>query len=321
MEKSDAIGLSVAAAGHVLLVAALSLGLFRSDDARVIPPDAIEVTLADEVALRTSSPLPPLPAAAEAPEAGAPEDAAPAPAPEPEPVPAPTPAPAPRPEPKPVPAPKPTPAPKPEPKSQPKPAPQPKAQPKPKPAPTAKAESKPAEKPKPAQKAQAKPSPAPASKPAAKPTAKPAPAKSAATGEGKAAAPRGSRLGPNFLAGISTEKSAPAESGTGALSEAQARALNQEISRQLKPYWRAPTGADADQLVTILRWRLNRDGTIASGPELVSQSGKTASNAPQQDLHVEAAIRAVKAAAPFKLPPEYYDYWKTVSSSRFDKRL
>ncbi len=310
MERSDAIGLSVAAAGHVLLVAALSFGLFRSDDARIAPPDSIEVTLADEVALRTSSPLPPMPAAAEAPEVGAPEDAAPAPEPEPLPTPAPAPAPAPRPEARPDPAP----APRPEPKPQPKPQPKPK--------PTPKAEAKPAEKPKPTPKAEAKPvaKPAPA-KTTAKTAAKPAPAKSTSSGEGKATAPRGSRLGPNFLAGISTEKSAPAESGTGAISDAQARALNQEISRQLKPHWRAPTGADADQLITTLRWRLNRDGTIASGPELVSQSGKTVSNAPQQDLHIEAAIRAVRAAAPYKLPPEYFDYWKNVAAFRFDRRL
>lgn len=316
MERSDAIGLSVAAAGHVLLVAALSMGLFRFDDARVTPPDSIEVTLADEVALRTSSPLPPMPAAAEAPEVGAPEDAAPAPEPDPQPEPAPTPAPAPAPAPRPEPKPKPEPVPKPTPA----PRPEPKPQPKPKPAP--KAEAKPAEKPKPALKAETKPAakPTPANA-AAKPAAKPAPAKSASSGEGKAEKQRGSRLGPNFLAGISTEKSAPAESGTGAISDAQARALNQEISRQLKPHWKAPTGADADQLVTVLRWRLNRDGSIASGPELVSQTGKTASNAPQQQLHVEAAMKAVKAAAPFKLPAEFYDYWKTISSSRFDKRL
>lgn len=308
MERSDAIGLSVAAAGHVLLVAVLSLGLFWSDNAKVLPPDSIEVTLADEVALRTSSPLPPMPAVAEAPEVGAPEDVAPAPEPVPQPAPTPAPAPAPRPEPAPAPRPEPKP---PEPKPTPKPAPKP--QPKPKPAPKAEAQPKP----QPAKKTEAKPAP----KAAAKPAAKPAPAKSENSGEGKATAPRGSRLGPNFLAGISTEKSAPAESGTGAITEAQARALNQEISRQLKPHWRAPTGADADQLVTTLRWRLNRDGTIASGPELVSQSGKTASNSPQQDLHVEAAIRAVKAAAPFKLPPEYFDYWKNVAAFRFDRRL
>lgn len=314
MERSDAIGLSVAAAGHVLLVAALSFGLFRSDDARIAPPDSIEVTLADEVALRTSSPLPPMPAAAEAPEVGPPEDAAPAPEaeplPKPTPMPAPAPAPAPRPEPKPEPAPPPKPQPRP----------QPKPQPKPKPAP--RAEAKPAEKPKPSPKAEAKPAAkATPAKTSAKTAAKPAAAKSTSSGEGKAAAARGSRLGPNFLAGISTEKNAPAESGTGAISDAQARALNQEISRQLKPHWRAPTGADADQLITTLRWRLNRDGTIASGPELVSQSGKTASNAPQQDLHIEAAIRAVRAAAPYKLPPEYFDYWKNVAAFRFDRRL
>jgi hypothetical protein len=99
------------------------------------------------------------------------------------------------------------------------------------------------------------------------------------------------------------------------------RALNQEISRQLQPHWRAPSGADADQLVTTLRWRLNPDGTLAAGPELVSQTGVTDSNRPQAELHKEAAIKAVRAAVPLHLPPEYYDYWKNIVSFRFDKRL
>ncbi len=105
------------------------------------------------------------------------------------------------------------------------------------------------------------------------------------------------------------------------LSPEAARALKAEISRQLKPFWRAPTGADADKLVTVLTWRLNPDGTLASGPTFVRQEGKTASNSPQQQLHVEAAMRAVRAAAPFRLPPDLYDAWKFVKEFSFDKRL
>jgi protein TonB len=73
--------------------------------------------------------------------------------------------------------------------------------------------------------------------------------------------------------------------------------------------------------VTILRWRLNTNGSLASGPEVVNQTGLTDSNRPQAELHKEAAMRAVRAAAPFNLPPEYYDYWKNIVSFRFDKRL
>ncbi len=59
-----------------------------------------------------------------------------------------------------------------------------------------------------------------------------------------------------------------------------ARALRAEITRQLKPFWRAPTGVDADKLITVLTWRLNQDGSLASGPTLVKQDGKTVSNFP-----------------------------------------
>lgn len=171
------------------------------------------------------------------------------------------------------------------------------------------------------------PVPKPAEKPVAKPeprkaeTAKPAPAKPVE----KPKPPRASRLGADFLKGLDTpaksEAKAEVAAGNAPLSPEAARALSAEIRRQLKPYWRAPTGVDADKLVTTLRWRLNADGTLASGPTLVEQTGKTASNQPQQQLHIEAAIRAVRAAAaPFRLPGEYYDNWKLIEFS-FDKRL
>lgn len=332
MERSEKIGLSVAAAGHVLLVAALSLGLLSPP--AITPPkqDAIDVSFVDEVSLKASTKSPAPPATAVAPDVGAPEDAAPAPEAESEPTPEPKPTP---------PPPPPPPAPKPQPKAEPKPV--PKAEPKPAPKPVVKKPEPPKPQPKPVAAAApevkktppAKPTPKPststakstASAPAAKSTAtskaKPD-TKSTATGTGKADKPRASRLGPNFLQGIAGDTPTPpakAPASNAPLGAAEARALNQEISRQLQPYWRAPTGADVDQLVTTLRWRLNADGTIASGPEVVDQTGKTDTNRPQQQLHIEAAIRAVRAAAPFKLPPEYFNYWKNIVAFRFDKRL
>ncbi|WP_188056137.1 cell envelope biogenesis protein TolA [Sphingosinithalassobacter sp. CS137] len=97
-------------------------------------------------------------------------------------------------------------------------------------------------------------------------------------------------------------------------------ALVAEIRRQLKPHWTAPTGADADRLVTILRVRLNRDGSLAARPQLVEQTGVTPSNRAQTELHAERAIRAVELAAPFRLPDEYYDAWRVIEPS-FDRRL
>lgn len=135
---------------------------------------------------------------------------------------------------------------------------------------------------------------------------------------------RASRLGDDFLKGLDTpaksDATAQTASGNAPLSAEAARALSAEIRRQIKPFWRAPTGVDADKLITTLRWRLNADGSIASGPTLVEQTGRTASNQPQQQLHVEAAMRAIRAAAPFRLPDEYYDNWKLIEFG-FDKRL
>ena len=73
-------------------------------------------------------------------------------------------------------------------------------------------------------------------------------------------------------------------------------ALAAEIVRQLKPHWSAPHGADADQLVTIVSARLNRDGSLAGTPQVVSQTGVTDSNRAQADLHKPNA-RVARGAA------------------------
>lgn len=139
-------------------------------------------------------------------------------------------------------------------------------------------------------------------------------------------APRsgGSQIGDNFLQGsglsnTSTETRVPA-SQIGASAKAS---IIQQISRQVRPKWQgqAPTGADAEELVTILAFELNEDGSLKGRPRVVSQSGVTAANAAQKDRHAEVAIRAVQLAAPFDLPPEYYNAWKSISGARFDRNL
>jgi hypothetical protein len=96
--------------------------------------------------------------------------------------------------------------------------------------------------------------------------------------------------------------------------------LAAEVRRQLKPHWRAPTGADADKLRTELSIRLAPDGSVVD-IEFLRQSGVTPSNSAQAELHKERAMRAVRLAAPFQLPREYYDAWKHLSPIGFDKRL
>lgn len=335
MERTEKIGLGVATAGHVLLFGLLSAGFLSTPNPLKLKSPPMDISLVDEVALQSTAPqlsTQPPPASV-APEQGPTEDAKPAP----EPAPAPEPTPAP-PEPKPVPKPLPKPTPPKEvakevPKPQPKPAPTKKevakapAKPKPapeKPAPKAKpTPEKPAAKAKPAPE---KPKAAAAAPSKAKSDAKgksDAPAK--ASGAGKADKPKGSLLGKDFLKGIDTKDDAPrkpAPPPAAAMGPAQKSALDAELRRQLKPHWRPPSGADADQLVTLLEVRLDKSGAVIGTPEVIDQQGVTASNRPQAKLHAERAIQAVKLASPFRnMPPEYYDQWKWLRPLRFDARL
>lgn len=332
MTRGEATALGVAAAGHVLLFGVLSVGFLATPNPDKLEPQPIEVTLADDVALTSASPeiSSEAPAAKKSPvEAPLEPDTAPEPAPEPEPAPPePQPAPAPAPQPKPAPPkpapPKPAPA-KPAP-AKPAPAkPQPKPQPQPKPAPKA-APAKPS-----------KPAPAAPTKPAraapAKPTrAAPAtPTRTAAAGKSTAAKPaaaapakaRGPVKPSGRLEGLdlgASDRPSPSKSNAqpAATVGPQVRsALQAEVIRQIKPHWTPPSGADSEKLRTRVVVSLNKDGSVQGEPR-VTQTGVTDSNRVQAALHRERAIRAVKLAAPFKLPAQYYDGWKTIAPTLYE---
>lgn len=313
LNREERVGLAVAVVAHAALVALL---VIRPAASPVIPaPERMTVTLSDEVGLTSTSPQPQAQVAPdEAPTLGESAPPAPAEAPaEPQPKPQPAPEPARKVEVKPLP---------PRPVATPKPAPRPVAKPSPAPKPTA----SPAPRPSPS----ARPAPRPAATSAAK-----APQKTATAPASTAGAPRstattaprnagGSRIGADFLKGVQggqtrtgTATAPPAAS----IGPAVRSALSGAISRQLKPRWVAPQGVDADQLVTVLTWNLNRDGSLSGTPRVVRQEGITDTNRPQAARHAEQAIRAVQLAAPFNLPEEYYDAWKRVAEFRFDKRL
>lgn len=327
LSREEAAGLALAALAHVALIGALTL----SPPGKNIqpPPQRMEVTIADNIADRATSPEPNAEAApdvarqlGEQQAAAAPEP----PAPQPEPRPAP-PQPAPPP-PKPVP-PKPAP-PKPQPAPpKPQPAPPKPAPARPQPAPAKPAPPKPAPaKPAPAKPAPARPAPAPAKPAPQRPAAAPARTGAAAPGQANKPAPAkapagGSRIGENFLAGVSgSTKPGTAKNPPAAVAGPEVRAsLGMAISRQIKPHWVGPSGVDVDQLVTVVAWNLNPDGSLAGRPVVVSQSGINDANRAQARRHAELAIRAVELAAPFSLPPQYYNNWKRVSAFRFDWKL
>jgi len=249
LSREERIGLGIAAAAHVALVAAL-VWQVRDDPTALPIPERMSVSLADEVSLESTAPDP----SAE-PQASI----APVLSPEPEPVV----------EPEPTreiarPTPRQTVAPRPTPRAT--------EQPRPRPSPTRQA--------------------------------------------------GGTRLGDDFLRGVGgSERSDARGTPAATFGAAEQASLQQAINRQLKPHWSAPQGVDAEKLVTVLAWELNPDGSLKGTPRVVSQSGVTDSNRPQQQLHAERAIRAVQLAAPFDLPEEFYDKWKRITSWRFDRRL
>lgn len=192
----------------------------------------------------------------------------------------------------------------PAPQPQPAPAPAP-AAPKPQPAP-----AKPAPQPQPA-----KPQPTPAK---ASPSsferafAKTAPAKAGASSFDNAFA--------KGVPGAAGRSTAPNAAPAAAFGPQQQGALRAAIFRQLKPHWSAPQGIDAEKLVTVVRFRLDKSGRLVGEPVQVSQSGQTPANAAQAGRHFEQAVRAIKLAQPFILPPDLYPYWQTVTST-FDRKL
>jgi len=157
--------------------------------------------------------------------------------------------------------------------------------------------------------------------------ARPRDTRSKAADRGKQETSRGSKLKldtSDWMKSASRADSADAKPTDGAMassiSAAQKSALDAEIRRQLKPHWKAPTGADAESLRTIVIVRLAKDGSITGNPEVEDTLGITPSNRAQVRLHQEQAIKAIRLAAPFNLPAALYSSWNSLRLT-FDKRL
>jgi len=174
-----------------------------------------------------------------------------------------------------------------------------------------------------------RPAPVQASKPAIWPFAKPARVIPSGTSALAVSPPRPSKPGASafdnaFKSGIAGAKpGGTAASAAAPITGAVRNSLAGAVARKIKPKWRGrvPEGLDAEKLVTILTWDLNPDGSLSGSPRVVRQDGITPANRAQAARHAEEAIRAVRLAAPFDLPPQYYAAWKHISDFRFDKSL
>ncbi len=297
LRKDEAIGLFVAIAAHLGLLAFL---LLKPSAPPLPKPERMTVTLSEDIGLTSTAPQP---APDAAPDTG-PQQGEPAPEPSAAPVPQPNAAP-------PPPPPKPQPQPRPQPVARAQPAPRPQPAPPPRPQPAMRPQAVPLPPGFSAQRP-ARPAAAPA-RPAAAPAAKPE------------ARPGASKFADAFNKGIpgAAGKTASPNPPAAAIGPAVKASLVGAISREIKPQWqgKVPQGIDSEKLVTVLTWDLNPDGSLAGNPRVVRQEGITDANRAQAPRHAEQAIRAVRLAAPFGLPAEFYAAWKHISEFRFDRRL
>ena len=126
------------------------------------------------------------------------------------------------------------------------------------------------------------------------------------------------------IANSVARSSTPSARGTAAPATQTAseirRSISTSINAEVARPWNAcrVTGIDVDQLKTTVVFRLTQSGgleRIAS----VDTSGVNDTNRTQLARFEECARRAIELAAPFNLPAENFSYWQTYTLD-FEKR-
>ena len=105
-----------------------------------------------------------------------------------------------------------------------------------------------------------------------------------------------------------------ASSGPPAKNAGQVRGeVNVALGRQIKPFLGGctPNGVDVRSIVTRVTLSLNRNGSL-SGISGIGQSGLNDNNRPQAQPMEDCVVSAIRKASPFSgLDDEYYDVWKS----------
>lgn len=276
VDRAEGSGLAIAIAGHAALFALLSIGIAHRAPPRHFEAPAIDVQLVDTVGIQSAAPTPATEAPQQqtAPDSGPPEVA------------------------KAAAAPVPVPAPKPVPKQE--------ALPEPKPVKARLVPATPAPAPTPAKAAPAKA--APAAKPSLLGANLLSDLKASAKAEGKGSRTAGSRIGADFLKGVANPGEGKGQSARAPISGAAMNGLAAAIKRQVQPCYDLGSlgGTPAMQIVTVLRLRFNKDGSIAGTPQVSEQTGVTGENGSYKQQMAEISRRAVLRCAPLKLPAELY---------------
>ncbi len=205
-------------------------------------------------------------------------------------------------------------------------APDPSADPAAATAPVLSPEVLPIPEPTPTRRVRPTPTPTPRARPTPTPTQRARPTPTPTSSRRPTPTPTATRTGGGRVSADSMRGLTDADGQSGAAgdrpSAVQQASIDAAIIRQLKPHWSPPSGVDVERLVTVVRFRLNRDGSLSGNPEVLRQTGVNDANRAQAARHQEQAIRAVRLAAAqgFNLPERFYSGWSVVTSN-FDNRL
>lgn len=121
--------------------------------------------------------------------------------------------------------------------------------------------------------------------------------------------PRGSSLGSDFRKGLAA--AATDAQGQRPAAQVGAQAMSSiaaAIRRQVQPCYElgALAGTSAMDIVTVLRLRFRKDGSVAA-VDLVEQEGVTGDNRSYARQMAELSRRAVLRCAPLNLPEQFYE--------------
>ncbi len=90
------------------------------------------------------------------------------------------------------------------------------------------------------------------------------------------------------------------------------------IRRAMRRCWRLPAGApQPERLIVRVRVELKQDGALAGAPRILNLRTINASGDRFWRVAAENARRAIYQCAPYRLPPETYDTWRSLEF-RFD---
>ena len=93
------------------------------------------------------------------------------------------------------------------------------------------------------------------------------------------------------------------------LSAREQDLLKGMIKSQLTPCASMPGGGGGnDTPIVTVEWKMRPDGSLEGEPVVIGRE-----NSPLFQIAAEASLRAVKNCAPFQLPPDKFDAWKSVT--------